>query len=467
MARSRLCSRIPPRGSGASAAGESPRIRAPRSATPPRLVRDPSSIPHGRRSARSSRSRPSGPGLSRDAPAPAPAHPLRTPHRVRSSSRSRSRPSSALPPWQPRAGRIGSSFGAVVQNPIHGPPVYAPHGPVRPRIPRPFAGSIAAFGKPAEPSRPRSTARASATARAARRPRPEPSPLGPVFYPVVHPVRAVIPQVFSKGRVTSGHGDPVRNPSAGPAIYPPRDPSADGCRNSSLAPAGSPLIPGRRSMTRLRRPQPDPSSIRQSRRSAPGRRCGGHPQGSRTPRQHPRRSTTRTPLATPRTTAWSTGSPSPSPPGASASATASRPRTRVPALHRRGHRDPCEDPAERPSRACCLQRRRPGPEPGSPEQLRSPVLPAPAGPCPAPAAAPAARPGQLKRRRPGAQPCRGSGLPFRSTPGPHPGATGFLPGRSVPARALRSSTRRQDRHSARRSPPRGSGSPCPCVGDRV
>ena len=28
-----------------------------------------------------------------------------------------------LPPWQPRAGRIGSSFGAPVINPIHGPPV--------------------------------------------------------------------------------------------------------------------------------------------------------------------------------------------------------------------------------------------------------------------------------------------------------------------------------------------------------
>ena len=49
---------------------------------------------------------------------------------------------------------------------------------------------------------------------------------GPVFYPAVRPVRAPVPQVFSKGRVASSPGAPVRNPAAGPvfaaAVHPAR-----------------------------------------------------------------------------------------------------------------------------------------------------------------------------------------------------------------------------------------------------
>ena len=110
----------------------------------------------------------------------------------------------ALPAWQPRAGRIGSSFGAPVINPVHGPPVYPLQGEVRAQLP---------------PLQPRAGRSASCPGSPPRNPS-----AGPVFYPAVRPVRAPVPPVFSKGRVRSGPGSAARNPSAGPGVYAPAGP---------------------------------------------------------------------------------------------------------------------------------------------------------------------------------------------------------------------------------------------------
>ena len=90
-------------------------------------------------------------------------------------------------------GRVGSDPGGPVPPPVP-PPVYPLQGPVRGRFPqRPFLrGRVTsdAGGPLANPAQ------------------------GPVFRQAVRPARAVIPQVFSKGRASSNAGIPA--PFAGP-----------------------------------------------------------------------------------------------------------------------------------------------------------------------------------------------------------------------------------------------------------
>ena len=99
-----------------------------------------------------------------------------------------------LPPWQPRAGRIGSAPGGPVINPRRGPPVYAPQGPVqakRPLLPRAGKGTVS--NRPGGPVR-------------------NPSP-GPAFAPAVQAVRARLPrQPFLRGRASGSPGVPVISP---------------------------------------------------------------------------------------------------------------------------------------------------------------------------------------------------------------------------------------------------------------
>ena len=154
-----------------------------------------------------------------------------------------------LPPPHPRAGRIGSSFGAVVQNPSAGHHV-APHGPVRPRIPlprsrvdlRPRSGERRHlrcrqrirvrrwrglcgcprpqphFGICLPPGSTGTTCQASLSVPqgahfgadpGARRLLPPPVP-GPVFRPADRALRARLPQQpVLRGRVTSTRSIPV------------------------------------------------------------------------------------------------------------------------------------------------------------------------------------------------------------------------------------------------------------------
>ena len=148
-----------------------------------------------------------------------------------------------LPPWQPRAGRIGSSFGAPVINPIHGPPAYAPQGPARARLPQlqPRAGRVSfnagaplrnpnpgpVFRQATSPSRIRITlpprGRVSTNPNSGA-PVHNPTP-GPVFAQAVHPAQSRIPQTFSKGRVSSNPGAPVKNPTPGPAFIQAASPA--------------------------------------------------------------------------------------------------------------------------------------------------------------------------------------------------------------------------------------------------
>ena len=125
------------------------------------------------------------------------------------------------PPWRPRAGRIGSSFGAPVINPIHGPPVYAPHGPVRPRIPRPFAGSITAGSSDGNVRAALNGSGFGNGIGSAGAPARNPG-TGPVFRQAVSParVRLTLPP---RGRVASNAGAPVPvAPSVGPVFHPAR-----------------------------------------------------------------------------------------------------------------------------------------------------------------------------------------------------------------------------------------------------
>ena len=103
-----------------------------------------------------------------------------------------------LPPLHPRAGRIGSSFGAVVVNPAHGPPVYPLKSPVQARFPQlhPRAGRV------------------ESNPGAVRNPAP-----GPVVYALQGPVRVRIPQLQPcAGRTASSPGAPRHNPTAGPVF---------------------------------------------------------------------------------------------------------------------------------------------------------------------------------------------------------------------------------------------------------
>ena len=162
---------------------------------------------------------------------------------------------SRIPQWHPRAGRIGSSFGAPVINPIHGPPFFPFLQPVRSRIPRPFAGSITVeqtgpavnaalngsgfgngigsggapvinptagpvFRQFTQPARSRQPLPARGRVYVTRTPVVifTPSP-GPTFFPFLQPVRARLPQQpFLKGRIRSNAGGPVINPTAGPVF---------------------------------------------------------------------------------------------------------------------------------------------------------------------------------------------------------------------------------------------------------
>ena len=144
-----------------------------------------------------------------------------------------------LPPWQPRAGRIGSSFGAPVENPVHGPPVYAPQGPARARLPElaPRAGRTASSaGAPVRNPVAGPAFRQRTQPAQARLPLPArgrvyvfrvsavavtPPLAGPPFYPAVQAIRARLPlQPLLRGRSASNAGAPARNPSPGPRVYP-------------------------------------------------------------------------------------------------------------------------------------------------------------------------------------------------------------------------------------------------------
>ena len=142
-----------------------------------------------------------------------------------------------LPPWQPRAGRIGSSFGAPVANPRRGPPAYAPEGPVRARIPQlqPRAGRVASSpGGPVRNPAPGPAFTQRTSPASARNPLPArgrayatarfpaavvPPPAGPAFIPADQAARARLPlQPFLHGRSASNAGAPARNPSQGPVF---------------------------------------------------------------------------------------------------------------------------------------------------------------------------------------------------------------------------------------------------------
>ena len=99
-------------------------------------------------------------------------------------------------------GRISANYGALVRNPDAspkpGPPFYpasyaAPQGV---RLPPRGVCRAARFYPPA-PSNPTA---------------------GPVFQQATAPIRAPVPQVWSKGRIASSPGAPPRNPAASPAF---------------------------------------------------------------------------------------------------------------------------------------------------------------------------------------------------------------------------------------------------------
>ena len=109
-----------------------------------------------------------------------------------------------LPQYPVLRGRSSSNPGAPLNNPNPGPVFRPATSPARIRITLPPRGRIS-FSRRGTVS--------------------NPNP-GPVFLQAAHPIRAVIPQVFSKGRTGSDPGAPVNNPSPGPVFrqktYPAR-----------------------------------------------------------------------------------------------------------------------------------------------------------------------------------------------------------------------------------------------------
>ena len=139
-------------------------------------------------------------------------------------------------PQQPLLrGRVASNSGAPVHNPAPGPRVYALQGPVRVRLPSfsPVRGRLLQPRSPAAQPHPGTRIPASGagsagkTASSATSPRQgqlqlrgtssQPRP-GAAFYQAVQPIRARIPQIFSKGRISSNAGAPVHNPAPGPVF---------------------------------------------------------------------------------------------------------------------------------------------------------------------------------------------------------------------------------------------------------
>ena len=119
------------------------------------------------------------------APAAAPPRPLTQPARYR-----------IIPP--PR-GRAYGHAGAPVSNPVTGQgPPFRPQGLVRIRVTLPPRGRT--YGNKGAPA----------------------VHAGPVFRQATSPVRAPVPQPFSKGRVSGNAGAPVHNPvtGQGPPFYP-------------------------------------------------------------------------------------------------------------------------------------------------------------------------------------------------------------------------------------------------------
>ena len=134
-------------------------------------------------------------------------------------------------------GRVAWSSGAPLKNPHQGPPVYAPKGPVKARLPVPLLrgrtysnpgaplrnpNAGPAFRQAAFPARsriiPPQRGRVYVTpAVAVKTLPPSPAP----FYPAVQAIRARLPQQpLLRGRTYSNPGAPLRNPSAGPAFRP-------------------------------------------------------------------------------------------------------------------------------------------------------------------------------------------------------------------------------------------------------
>ena len=109
--------------------------------------------------------------------------------------RSATTPARIRPSLPPR-GRISFNSGAPVRNPQPGPEFTQATSPIRARIPQVYSkGRIG--------SNPGTVV-------------PPPLVAGPPFYPIRFPARARIPQNAPRGRVYSNKGAPVHNPQPGP-----------------------------------------------------------------------------------------------------------------------------------------------------------------------------------------------------------------------------------------------------------
>ena len=165
-------------------------------------------------------SNPGGP--VRNPVVPAPVYPLHRPVQAK-----------LLPP--PRRGRMAAAWGIILfQNPNAGPVFTQATAPARARITPPPRGRIAsnrgvrvAVPQPAKiyplqgPVRARIATPFSKGRVSSSRGAPLRNPgSGPVFRQAVHPARAVIPQVFSKGRTGSNPGGPVPPPLVKPPFRP-------------------------------------------------------------------------------------------------------------------------------------------------------------------------------------------------------------------------------------------------------
>ena len=134
----------------------------------------------------------------------------------------------------PPRGRTWSNPGGPVRNPVAPAPVYPPHGPVQAKLPPPprrgrmgAAWGVTLFLNPqAGPGFTQATAPARARITPPRRGRIASNPGvrvvvppgPPKIYPLQGPVRARIAPPFSKGRVSSSRGAPLRNPGSGPVF---------------------------------------------------------------------------------------------------------------------------------------------------------------------------------------------------------------------------------------------------------
>ena len=207
---------LPPRGRAASNPG------AP--------LRNPAAGPVFRPAVQALRARLPVP-LLRGRTSSSPGAPLRNPGTGPVFRQAASPARTRIPQNAPR-GRTGGNPGTLAATPAVTP--FRPQGSIRARLQQPLLRGRAYSGAGA-PSRNPGTGpafRPAVQALRARLPVPllrgrnasgtsqvrNPGP-GPVLYPAaVKPVRAPVPQVFSKGRTGSNPGAPPRNPGTGPAF---------------------------------------------------------------------------------------------------------------------------------------------------------------------------------------------------------------------------------------------------------